>query len=359
MGTGQGAKDFMRYYRDGYNKYFYITGFIDSSVEKQGAFFENKEIYSPESILSLEWDQVVVCVIKKDFQLEILSYLADLGIKKERIVCYCSAYRAMNLLKPIIQEKYRNTADKEILEILEYLKNNDFSVFNQYIEKEPNEYKVYQENDDDPYIMIDSKRMYYPKEILDISRTPYLTGVFSEQSERSPHKYVRKAADIPNNGILVDAGAQEGNFSINYVDKVKKIYLIECEKIWCRVLEKTFAPYRNKVILCNNFLGREDTISEITLDSLIKEKIDFLKMDLEGAEIDALLGGRELLVKSNAKVSICCYHNRNDEKYIRFLLSAYGYKTETSKGYMAFIWDKNFLDSLDFRRGIVYGEKAI
>lgn len=355
-GTGIGAEEFMKHYRNGYDKYFAIVGFIDNSVKKQGTFFEGKKIYAPENIIGLEWEQIVICVLREDFQQEILLLLEDLGIEKEKISCYLEDC-GMNLLKPIIQEKYKDTKDNEIIEILDYLKNNDFSVFNQYVKKEHKKYKVYQEDNDDPYIQVENKRMYYPKELLDANRIHYLDDVFFEQLENSPHKYVREIGDIPENGVLIDAGVQEGNFSINYIDRVKKLYLIECEKIWCRVLEKTFAPYRYKVEICNKFLSKEDTATMVTLDTLVKERIDFLKMDIEGSEVDALLGGSELLKKSDALVSICSYHNRNDEKYIRFLLDAYGYRTQTSRGYMAFIWDKNYCDSLDFRRGVVYGKK--
>ena len=80
-------------------------------------------------------------------------------------------------------------------------------------------------------------------------------------------------------------------------------------------------------------------------------------MDIEGAEIDAILGAREVLTRSNSKLSVCSYHKENDAENIRFLLNAMNYKTGVSKGYMFFIWDEGIFETMDFRRGIVYARK--
>ena len=47
------------------------------------------------------------------------------------------------------------------------------------------------------------------------------------------------------------------------------------------------------------------------------------------------------------------------EKYIRHILKSYGYSTDVSNGYMFFIGDNVIADSMDFRRGIVYGWNTI
>lgn len=54
-------------------------------------------------------------------------------------------------------------------------------------------------------------------------------------------------------------------------------------------------------------------IMSLTIDSFFKEKnmdkIDFLKMDIEGAELHALFGAIDTLRKFKPKLSICIYHN--------------------------------------------------
>ena len=354
-GTGAVARTFVQQYAVTYEKYFDIVGFINSNKEGK---FHGWEIYKPNRIHDLEWDKILLCTLSDLVQEEMLQYLDDIYVDRTKVDFY-SKRKGMNLLKEFVQDRYRDCEDKEIKEILEYLSEHELTVYNQYVPEESTIYQYYQDDEGDPYVYIGNKRMYYPKEIVDITKTPFRKNIFMEQTEYSPHRYIQENHEVHGGDVIVDAGVCEGNFSIQYVDIASKLHLIEMDKRWCRALEKTFAPWRNKVTIHNVALSKEDGRVERRLDTLIKENIDFLKMDIEGAEIDALLGAKELLERSNAICSICAYHRTYDEKYIRFILEAYGYTTKTSDGYMAFVWDKNWYDKLDFRRGIVYAQKRI
>ena len=172
----------------------------------------------------------------------------------------------------------------------------------------------------------------------------------------SPHLYIqRNGGKIKEDSVIVDAGVCEGNFALRYADKAKRIYLIESDIRWMEPLKRSFYDYRDKTILVNKYLEGYNSSDTVTLDSIIEEKVDFLKMDIEGAEVKALLGAKELLTRSRARCAICSYHRQNDEKYIRHILESYGYTTDVSSGYMFFIGDNAIADSMDFRRGIVYG----
>ena len=157
--------------------------------------------------------------------------------------------------------------------------------------------------------------------------------------------------------VIVDAGTCEGNFALRYIEKAKKVYLIEPDPLWMQALQRTFQPYRNKVVFCSKFVGKQDSADTITIDSLVSERADFIKMDIEGAELDALAGAKRTLEDSHAKCAICSYHRWHDEKAIRKMLEGYGYTTSTSQGYMFFPYDENIMDTLDLRRGVVYGDK--
>ncbi len=50
-------------------------------------------------------------------------------------------------------------------------------------------------------------------------------------------------------------------------------------------------------------------VGVVTLDEDIKEKISFLKMDIEGSEVNALLGARGHIVNDRPKLAICTYHH--------------------------------------------------
>ena len=95
----------------------------------------------------------------------------------------------------------------------------------------------------------------------------------------------------------------------------------------------------------------------MTLDDVVNEPAGsniFLKMDIEGAEVDALHGAQRILQNYNLKASVCSYHKKDDLWQIKSVFQKYGYETSTSEGYMIFLDGKNIWDSADFRKGIVY-----
>jgi hypothetical protein len=48
------------------------------------------------------------------------------------------------------------------------------------------------------------------------------------------------------------------------------------------------------------------------IDNLIDEKIDFIKLDIEGAEQDAIIGASKCINKYHPVLAICIYHKAED-----------------------------------------------
>ncbi len=156
--------------------------------------------------------------------------------------------------------------------------------------------------------------------------------------------------------VVIDAGVAEGNFALSVIDKVSKIYLVECDNDWNEALRYTFAPYKDKVVFVNKFLSDKVDDTDISIDSLLEgNKVDAIKMDIEGAEISALIGAEKTILSNpNIKIAACSYHKHNDEILIRALMEHFGLKTTSSKGYMLFIYDDDFYKNPEFRRGLVF-----
>lgn len=84
----------------------------------------------------------------------------------------------------------------------------------------------------------------------------------------------------------------------------------------------------------------------VTLDSFAREKgldrIDFIKMDIEGAEELALKGGLEMIKKFRPKLSISSYHidfnNKPQHKSLLSLLKSLGYKINEIPNYHIYAW---------------------
>lgn len=55
-----------------------------------------------------------------------------------------------------------------------------------------------------------------------------------------------------------------------------------------------------------------DTVRVVALDTYIAEKVTFIKMDIEGAELEALKGARHIIGRDKPKLAICLYHKEED-----------------------------------------------
>ena len=107
----------------------------------------------------------------------------------------------------------------------------------------------------------------------------------------------------------------------------KKIYAWEPEENNRRQLQKncvgrnvTIVPYgmwKNKDVLkfceaAGSSCIEEHGIKDIEVNSIDNvhggKKITFIKMDIEGAEIEALKGAKNTIINQHPKLAICIYH---------------------------------------------------
>lgn len=142
-----------------------------------------------------------------------------------------------------------------------------------------------------------------------------------------------------NEEVIVDVGAYVGDSILSYidnygVDRYKKIYAYEITpqsidilknntryfpNIEIRqkaVLEKNDNAYINfsKENNSANMISEtgEDVVEGVSLDTDITEPITMIKMDIEGAEIKALMGSQNHIKIEKPKLLISVYHNYED-----------------------------------------------
>lgn len=186
------------------------------------------------------------------------------------------------------------------------------------------------------YVYVNDKKLFYPgawsdEKIQDYHAFNYYTCVDDE----SAHVYLTDSFQVSAGDTVADIGAAEGLFSLNIIDKVKKIYIFEADKEWIRPLEETFRNFKEKVIIVNKFITNVNFANNITLDVYFAQKnINLIKMDIEGFEQKALLGAKNLLLRDNIRWIIATYHRSEDMEYINAFMSEKEYITEQGKQWL-------------------------
>lgn len=136
---------------------------------------------------------------------------------------------------------------------------------------------------------------------------------------------------------MIDCGAYDGDTALAFAKvcpNYRKIYALEPNLEILPKLKKRVADL--KIEICEvGAYSRKDTLSfqnqesgcsslseeggfKITLDCIdhlvAKEQdpITFIKMDIEGSELEALKGASQTIKKYKPKLAICVYHRKDD-----------------------------------------------
>ena len=164
---------------------------------------------------------------------------------------------------------------------------------------------------------------------------------------------------ISNNEIFVDCGAYDGDTCrafIKYVDnKFKKIFAFEPDKSNYEKLSTYFAHMggvteveciqaatsnENKTLRFSAMGNTSSSIDEhgeieiqaVKIDDVVENTgASFIKMDIEGSELDALHGAENTIKKFRPILAICAYHKPED------LFSLYDYINSICKDYKFFL----------------------
>ena len=131
---------------------------------------------------------------------------------------------------------------------------------------------------------------------------------------------------------FVDGGGYVGDtlkeIIKNYPD-FEKIYCVEPNSLHINIAKRDFEQYE-KIEFINCGIGskevKEDKSDEVqnncahdyqatninSIDNLIKKRVDYIKLDIEGAEQDAIIGAKETISKYKPILAICVYHKAED-----------------------------------------------
>lgn len=169
--------------------------------------------------------------------------------------------------------------------------------------------------------------------------------------------FAKDIVALSDNEVFVDCGAYTGDTLMAFdkrVSRFKKYYAWEPDARRYRKLKRSINRVKGTVIhikkgvwnesgtLClavNKGCGeiRNETqagkgiinIAVDTIDNIVdaEDKVTFIKMDIEGSELNALMGAKNTIIKNRPILAICVYHKREDlitiPQYIKGLNTDY------------------------------------
>lgn len=145
--------------------------------------------------------------------------------------------------------------------------------------------------------------------------------------------------DFQNQSLFVDCGAFNGNDSRKFFalsSENSKAVVFEPDSYNMEIVKKNLSEYGNRVLYIEKGLldtekkvyfnegdGSASSVSSsgtvellcTTLDASLMDvdcKVSFIKMDIEGSELDALKGGEKIIKRDKPVLAICVYHKPED-----------------------------------------------
>lgn len=136
------------------------------------------------------------------------------------------------------------------------------------------------------------------------------------------------------NEVFVDLGAYTGDSAGSFIENYgayKRIYCYEITPATMETMKENLKEH-DQIIYRNVGVGKEKgvmylsepervdsanrlskengyEVEVVALDEDISEKITFIKMDIEGAELDAIEGAQRHIREEQPKMTVCTYHN--------------------------------------------------
>ncbi len=283
-----------------------VSFFCDNSPQSWGKCYKGKECLRPEILAQMPQDELAVVIESAKYYDEIKRQLLDAGIKNvmriffEKISAEKYTSENMEAFLDKAEDVKNICADQRSIDVYEYLLSSwqEDSIADDYFKK------------------VCDKNQYFAEGVI----------------------------HLKEDEVFVDLGAYTGDTARSFLEesrgKYEKIHLFELDPFIYRQLMKNAAsmqeegtgliqcyPYgisdqhgtisfvsgdSNSSILDSSDNADADAGEIRTLDELLGgEKVTFIKMDIEGAELSALRGVKTIQAQKPT-LAVCIYHSPDD-----------------------------------------------
>jgi FkbM family methyltransferase len=274
--------------------------FCDNDSKKQGTTIEGIIVINFNELITNYKDNYII-ITSISYYDEILNQLKEFGLEKNLINAFD------NLLVNSEYKSYYNL-----------IKENE-SKFSEIYSLFSDEY---------------SKELFINRLNYCITGNPqYLIPLKSKKQQYFEHKVI----SLKEDEIFIDGGGYTGDTVEEFLKqtnkKFNKIYSFEPEKSKHKEFINKFSNFKNIELVPYGLWNKKDIlhfnsddsgascvsdtgdieISVISIDEFLNgEKVTFIKMDIEGAELEALQGAKNTIQRFLPKLAICIYHKPLD-----------------------------------------------
>ena len=190
----------------------------------------------------------------------------------------------------------------------------------------------------------------------------YLLKAHSEKM-----KLYEDVLPLSSDETIIDLGAYDGDTIREFLTvtggKYNKIIALEPDEKNFRKLERKTQELDNIIRLNMGAWDKEETlyfakksgrnsrledggvpVSFNSVDNITDDKVTFIKMDIEGAELKALEGAKKTVAKYKPKLYVCAYHRNEDMFALPFKIKELydGYKIYFRQHPYIPAWESNF-----------------
>ncbi len=303
-GAGAFARKVLNSWR---NRMPAVVALVDSNANKQGTVLHGVSVFAPSELLSSFYGATVVVAAMETFSIEYeLRYLG---------------------ITPLFAEHDGSVGYHPGSWIVRHpdLFNNVFEILSDELSR---------------FVLLSmiKARMFQNFNF------PMKGNWFAVECTSHPQYFPSDIIKVTEDEFFIDCGAFDGDTVVDFVSLVWRSNIknwhaiaIEADEENARIARTNLANYGiNNISVLNGVLGFDKDVeilhncringnfycgNEMNLDDFsYKLPITFIKMDIEGAELNALRLGKKLISKDKPKLAICIYHKTEDLLNIPFYL---------------------------------------
>jgi FkbM family methyltransferase len=280
-----------------------VMGFIDNNPDKQNTEYCGCKIIGINELADRK-DEITIVIASLNYLFEISSQLKALGFTKviSGPVFYIyndNIYKAEPAFDGIVKDLTENK--QKYIDLYNFLEDEKSkTVLNAIID-----YRL--SFDNSIYHSIKDESQYFDETII----------------------------KFENNSIFIDGGGFDGDTSLKFIDKTnnkyKKILFFEPDKVSFLKAKENLKNFENIEFYEKGLYSKASTfkfnslgglgsniddngnitIQVAAIDEILDEKANYIKMDVEGAELEALKGAKKQL-EQGAQLAISLYHKSRD-----------------------------------------------